>query len=101
MQGLKSHVFACFKQLGEQWPQVLTVVLWSLRMTPNCSIGYTSYFMAYGTEVVLPTNLGYGALRVKLYSNEQIELGLEDALDQLDEAYDVALLQFARYQLAL
>jgi hypothetical protein len=67
MQGLKSQVFAHFKKLGEQWPQALTVVLWNLRMTSNCSIVYTSYFMAYGTEVVLPTDLGYGALRVKLY----------------------------------
>lgn len=98
MQGLKSRVFTRLKQLGQRWPQALTAILWSLRTTPNRSTRYTLYFMAYGAEVVLPTDLEYGAPRVKLYTNEQNESILEDVLDQLDEAHDVALLRSARYQ---
>jgi hypothetical protein len=39
----------------------LLVVLWSLRMTPSRAIGYTPFFMVYGVEAVLPTDLDYGA----------------------------------------
>jgi hypothetical protein len=98
MQGLKYRVFTRLKQLGQRWPQALTAILWSLRTTPNRSTRYTLYFMAYGAEVVLPTDLEYGAPRVKLYTNEQNESILEDVLDQLDVAHDVALLRSARYQ---
>lgn len=47
--------------------------------------------MAYGAKVILPTDLKYGAPRVKEYTDERNEPSLQDALDQLDEACDVAL----------
>lgn len=58
-------------------------------MTPNHSAGYMSYFMAYGAEAVLPTNLEYITLRVKLYTNDQNESSLGDTLDQLNEAINL------------
>ena len=53
------------------------------------------YVVLYGLwdEAVLPTNLEYNAPKVKLYAGKQNESSLEDALDQLDEARDVALLR--------
>jgi hypothetical protein len=50
------------------------------------------YFMAYGAGAVLPTNLVYGAPKVKVYADKCNELNLQDMLDQLDEARDIALL---------
>jgi hypothetical protein len=93
MQGLKPRIFTLLKQLAQRWPEALTAVLWSFRTTPNCSTWYTPYFMIYGEEAMLPTDLDYDALRVKQYTTKQNELSLEDALDQLDEARDVALLR--------
>lgn len=54
--------------------------------------------MVYRVKAVLPADLEYCTPRVKLYTNEQNESSLQDALDQLDEACDVALLRSARYQ---
>jgi hypothetical protein len=51
--------------------------------------------MVYGAEAILPTDLGYGAPRVMQYREEAKEY-LEDALDQLDEAHDVALFHSAK-----
>jgi hypothetical protein len=48
--------------------------------------------MVYGFEAVLPTNLDYGAPRVRAYGERGVETSLEDAMDQLDEARDVVLL---------
>lgn len=54
--------------------------------------------MAYGAEAILPTDIEYGALRVRsLYANKGNESSLKDVLDQLDEAHNVTLLWSARY----
>jgi hypothetical protein len=59
------------------------------------------YFMVYGVEAVLPTDLKYNAPRVKQYATKKNESSLEDMLYQLYEAYDVALLRLAKYQQTL
>ena len=70
-------------------------------MTPSRAIGYTPFFMVYGFEAILPTDLDYGALRVRAYDEQGAKASLEDAMDQLDEARDVAHLRSTKYQQAL
>ena len=53
-----------------------------MRMTPSPAIGYTPFFMVYGSEAILSTNLNYGALRVRAYD---------------DPGADVVLLHSAKY----
>jgi len=36
-------------------------------MTPSQATGYTPFFMVYGSEAVLPTDLDYGAPRMRAY----------------------------------
>ena len=57
--------------------------------------------MVYGFEAILPTDLDYGAPRVKAYNEQGNEASLEDAMNLLDEARDIALLHSAKYQQAL
>ena len=70
-------------------------------MTPSWATSYTPFFMVYGSEAILPTNLDYGAQRARAYDEQGAEASLEDAMDQLDEARNVALLRSAKYQQAL
>ena len=57
--------------------------------------------MVNGSEAILPTDLDYGAPRVKAYNKQGNKASLEDAMDLLDEACDIALLCLAKYQQAL
>ena len=57
--------------------------------------------MVYGSEAILPTDLDYGAPRVRAYNEQGAKASLKDAMDQLDEARDVALLCSAKYQQVL
>ena len=59
------------------------------------------FFMVYGSEAVLPTDLDYGAPRIRAYDEQGAEASIEDAMDKLDEAHDVALLHLAKYLQAL
>jgi hypothetical protein len=52
---------------GRKWLQELQAVVWSLRTTPSRATGFTPFFLVYGVEAVLPTDLVYGSLRVKGY----------------------------------
>ena len=57
--------------------------------------------MVYGSEAILPTNLDYGAPRIRAYDKQGAEASHQDAMDQLDEARDIALLRSTKYQQAL
>jgi LPS O-antigen subunit length determinant protein (WzzB/FepE family) len=49
------------------------------------------FFLVYGSEAVLPTDLEYGSPRLKAYNEQDNDVARENALDQLKEACDVAL----------
>ena len=66
-------------------------------MTPSRATSYTPFFMVYGSEAILPTDLDYGAPRVRAYDEQGAKMSLEDAMDQLDEAHNVSLLRSTKY----
>jgi hypothetical protein len=53
--------------------------------------------MVYGSEAILPTDLEYGAPRIKAFDEQGNQISLEDTMDQLEEARNVALLHSAKY----
>ena len=59
------------------------------------------FFLVYGAEAVLPIDLEYGSPRLQAYNEQSNCNTREDALDQLEEARDVALLHSAKYQQSL
>ena len=83
-------------KFSTRWGTELPAVPWSLRTTPSRATGYTPFFMVYGFEAILLTDLDYGELRIKAYDEKGAEASHEDAMDQLDEARDIALLRSAK-----
>jgi hypothetical protein len=101
LQGLKPRIFDRPNKFGRKWLQELPAVVWSLRTTPSRATGFTPFFLVYGAEAILPTDLEYGSPRVQGYDEGANQQTREDSLDQLDEARVVALMHSARYQQAL
>jgi hypothetical protein len=101
LQGLKPRIFDRLNKSGRKWPQELPAVVWSLRTTPSRATGFTPFFLVYGAEAILPTDLEYGSPRVRSYNEGTNQRAREDSLDQLDKARTVALMHFARYRQAL
>ena len=73
LQGLKPRIFNRLNKFGARWLAELPAVLWSLRTTPSQATGYTPFFMIYGSEAVLPTDLDYGAPRIRAYDEQGAE----------------------------
>jgi hypothetical protein len=101
LQGLKPRIFKRLDRFRARWVAELSSLLWNLRTTPCRAMGFIPFFMVHGSEAVLPTDIDYGGPRVRAYTEEENQVALEDAIDQLDEARDVALLWSAKYQQAL
>jgi transposase InsO family protein len=101
LQGLKPRIFKRLDKFRARWVAELPFVLWSLHTTPSRATGFTPFFMVHGFEAVLPTGMDYDSPRVRAYTGEGNQVALEDAIDQLDKACDVALLLSAKYQQAM
>jgi hypothetical protein len=101
LQGLKPRIFKRLNKFRARWVAELPSVLWSLHTTPSRATWFTPFFMVHGSEVVLPTDIDYGNPRVRAYTEDGNQVALEEAIDQLDEACDVALLRSTKYQQAL
>jgi transposase InsO family protein len=99
--GLKKRLLRPLKRAAGAWVKELPSVLWSLRTTPNSSTGYTPFFLLFGVEAVLQTDVRYCAPRVVAYVEEDEEKALANAQDLLDEARDIALAGSAVYQQSL
>jgi transposase InsO family protein len=100
LRGLKPRIFDRLNKSGRIWLQELPAVVWSLRTTLSRATRFTPFFLVYGGEAVLPTDLEYGSPRVRDYDEGTNQRAREDSLDQLDEAHTVALMHSARYQQA-
>jgi hypothetical protein len=98
LQGLKPRIYNDLNKFGKRWMKELPSMIWSLRTTPSRTTGFTPFFLVYGVEAILPTDLEYGSPRTRAYDDQSNQINREDSLDQLEEAQDVALLHSARYQ---
>ena len=101
LQGLKLRIFDMLKKFASCWVDELPAVLWSLRTTPNHLTGLTPFFLTYGSEAVLPSDLDYGAPRVKAFDPETAAEAQRDAMEILEEARLATLHRSARYQQTL
>jgi hypothetical protein len=98
LQGLKPRIYNDLNKFGRRWMKELPSVVWSLRTTPSRATGFTLFFLVYGAEAILPTDLEYGSPRTRAYDDRSNQTSREDSLEQLEEARDMALLHSARYQ---
>jgi hypothetical protein len=97
MSGIKPRLEALLHRAAGA-AEELPSVLWSLRTTPNRSIGLTPFFLVYGAEAILPSDVQYDSLRVKAYEEEDAETSKQLFVDLLEEEQDLAGQRSAIYQ---
>ena len=71
LQGLKPRIFNRLNKYARRWVAEVPAILWSLRTTLNRSTGFTPFFLAYGAEAILPSDLDHGAPRVKAFDHDR------------------------------
>nr|CAH67479.1 H0805A05.9 [Oryza sativa] len=120
LRGLKTKTFNILKKHGDSWIEELPAVLWANRTTPSRATGETPFFLVYGAEAVLPSELTLRSPRATMYCEaDQDQLRRDcharnfypkfqtltwrdrDDLDYLEERRRRAALRAARYQQSL
>jgi ribonuclease HI/transposase InsO family protein len=81
LQGLKPRIYNNLNKFGKRWMKELPSVVWSLRTTPSRATGFTPFFLVYGVEALLPTDLEYGSPRTRAYADQSNRSNREDSLD--------------------
>ena len=80
------------------WPEELPSVLWAYKTTARTPIGETPFNLMYGTEAVIPVEVGLISLRREFFDEQSNDDQLKLNLDCLDEVRDQAPQRMAKYQ---
>nr|CAE02097.1 OSJNBa0020I02.4 [Oryza sativa Japonica Group] len=101
LKGLKTKTFNILKKHGDSWIEELPAVLWANRTTPSRATGETPFFLVYGAEAVLPSELTLRSPWVTMYCEADQDQLRRDDLDYLEERRRRAALRATRYQQSL
>ena len=80
------------------WPDELPSILWAYRTTARTPTGETPFRFAYGTEAVIPAEVGLTSYQVESYHEDKNEEAMRLQLDLVDEVKAVAEQRLAHYQ---
>ena len=97
LQGLKARIFDPIEKYGSKWIQELPRVVWGLRTQRSRATDYSPFFMVYGSEAILPTDIAFGAPHTQNYDKGEAETTRQTDLDLAEEHRLTAALQHARY----
>ena len=84
-----------------KWVQELPSVLWPFRTTPCLSTCETQYSLTYGTETIIPLEVGLPTLRTAQLDIGGIEATMDEVLDFAESRREITLLHLTNYQNAL
>ena len=73
LQGLKARIFDPIEKYDSKWIQQLPRVVWGLRTQRSRATGYSPFFMVYGSEAILPTDIAFGAPHTQNYHQGEAE----------------------------
>jgi transposase InsO family protein len=96
--GIKKRLLVPLEKAKHAWVDELPSVLWSLRTTPNAATQETPFFLVHGAQAVLPVEITHEAPKIATYDESSSNEALQDDVDALDEARDIALARATQYQ---
>lgn len=97
LHGLRTRL----DQAKGDWVEHLPNVLWSYRTTPRTATSETPYSLVYGSEAVLPAEIGLPSPRMVNFAEENNSEDLLQNLDALLERSELAHIREAKYKEAM
>ena len=81
-----------------KWVEELLGVLWAYQTIPGRPTGSIPFALAYGTDAVIPTEVGMPTAQTTVQGQRNEDDELARHLDWADEAREEASIQMAAYQ---
>jgi hypothetical protein len=76
-----------------EWTELLNEILWAYRTTTKTLIGEILFLLTYGTEAIIPTEIGCLSARVLHFSPQNNKQGLIFNLELLEEPILIAAIR--------
>jgi hypothetical protein len=77
IDALKKRLYTENDRAPGRWMKELPVVVWGLRTQASRNTGASPYFMVYGIEAVLPSDVTFGSPRVENFDQSSADLARE------------------------
>jgi hypothetical protein len=97
LDALKKRLYKNDQKYPGKWLKELLAVVLGLRTQPSCNAGVSLYFMVFGSEAVLPTDIAFRAPRVENYNEENSDQARLIKVDSLKEECLVSCVRTAKY----
>jgi hypothetical protein len=97
LQALKDSIYDDASNYATRWLAELPHVIWGLRTQVSSATGFSPFFLVYGSEAVLLTDVAFGAPRIQFYEEGEAEQTQRIDLDSLEEQRLAAVMRQARH----
>jgi len=97
IDALKKRLYTENDKAPVRWLKELPAVVWGLRTQPSRNTGVSPYFMVYGAEAVLPSDVAFRSPRVKQFDQSSANLARELEINCTEERRLTSCLRTAKY----
>jgi transposase InsO family protein len=85
LAGLKPRLYEELEDYDSKWIKELPKVVWGLHTQVSRATGYSPFFLVYGSEAVLPTDLIWTSPKIEQYEEGEAEQTRRLELDSIEE----------------
>jgi hypothetical protein len=97
LQALKDRIYDDASNYATRWLAELPHAIWGLKTQVSSATGFSPFFLVYGSEAVLPTDIAFGAPRIQFYEEGEAEETCRINLDSLEEQRLAVVMRQARH----
>jgi hypothetical protein len=97
LQALKDRIYDDASNYATRWLAELPHVIWGLRTQVSSATGFSPFFLVYGSEAILPTDITFGAPRIQFYEEGEAEQTHHIDFDSLEEQRLTDVMRQARH----
>jgi hypothetical protein len=97
LQALKDRIYDDASNYATRWLAELPHMIWGLTTQVSSATCFSPFFLVYGSEAVLPTDVAFGAPRIQFYEEGEAEQTCCIDLDSLEEQRLTAVMRQAHH----
>jgi len=97
IDALKKRLYMENDRALGRWMKELPAMVWGLQTQPSQNTGVSPYFMVYGAEAMLPSDVAFGSPRVKHFDQSSADLARELEINCTKERRLTSCLRTAKY----
>jgi len=97
IDALKKRMYTENDKAPGQWMKELPAVVWGLRTQSSRNTRVSPYFMVYGAEAVLPSDVAFRSPRVEHFDQSSTDLATELEINYIEQRRLTSCLRIAKY----